>query len=126
MSEAGSNPITGRKGLDHTDKAKIIPHLEYLEKEYQFFEAYRREVDWHLYQTQRAKRLEVERWVECLINATLDISKIFFAVKGEDVPETSREILFKIGSEIYKQRFFQIGARLYPPFFEHIRNQITS
>jgi uncharacterized protein YutE (UPF0331/DUF86 family) len=94
--------------LDQTDKAKIIPHLEYLE-----------------------------------------------AVRGEEVPETSREILFKIGAEIYRtekeaeefselakirntlahryldikwndiKRFYQIGARLYPPFIEYIRNQIN-
>jgi len=140
--------------LDQTDKAKLIPHLEYLEREYQFFDAYRSEVDWQVYQTQRAKRLEIERWVECLINATLDISKIFFVVRGEEVPETSREILFKIGAEICRtekeaeefselakirntlahryldikwndiKRFFQIGAHLYPLFIKRIRKQI--
>ncbi len=140
--------------MDKTDRAKFIPHLSYLEKEYQFFEAYRQDIDWLTYQSQRAKRLEVERWIECLINATLDICKILLTIRGEEVLETSREILFKIGSEVYKteeeaeefselakirntlahryldikwndiKRFFHIGDRLYPAFIEYMKKQI--
>lgn len=58
-------------------------------------------MDWKVYQTQRSKRLEIERWVESLINATMDISKILLAVGNEEVPETSREILFKVGSLVF-------------------------
>jgi len=83
--------------LRRADKSKIVSSLDYLEKELPFLSGYKKEVDWKVYQTQRSKRLEIERWVESLINATMDISKILLAVGNEEVPETSREILFKVG-----------------------------
>ncbi len=140
--------------MNQTDKAKLIPHIQYIEKELQFLEIYEREIDWKVYQLQREKRLEVERWVECIINAVLDISKMLFTIKREDVPETSRELLFKIGSYIFKKeeeagnfselakirntlahryldirwndikQFFQIAAKLLPAFSDHIKSLI--
>ena len=83
------------------DKAKLVPHLDYLEKEIQFLSNYEKEVDWKVYQSVREKRLEIERWVESLINATLDLSKMILTLKGKEVPETSRELLFKMASLIF-------------------------
>ena len=37
------------------------------------------------------------------INAVLDTSKILFTIDRQDVPETSRELLFKIGVNIFKR-----------------------
>ena len=65
------------------DKSKLIPYVDYLEKELQFLSGYEREVDWKVYESQRSKRLEVERWVESFINATLDISKILLSATGK-------------------------------------------
>ncbi len=48
------------------DKAKLLPNLDYLEKELQFLSKYKEEVDWKVYQSVREKRLEIERWVESL------------------------------------------------------------
>jgi uncharacterized protein YutE (UPF0331/DUF86 family) len=140
--------------LHQGDKSKLIPYVDYLEKELQFLSGYEREVDWKVYESQRSKRLEVERWVENLINATLDISKILLSAMGKEIPETSREVLFRIGSYIYDQeeetetfselakirntlahryldlkwgdikRFFQIAPRLYPPFLNYIKREI--
>jgi uncharacterized protein YutE (UPF0331/DUF86 family) len=87
--------------LRRVDKSKIISSLDYLEKELPFLSGYKKEVDWKVYQTQRSKRLEIERWVGSLINATMDISKILLAVGNEEVPETSREILFKVASLVF-------------------------
>lgn len=138
------------------DKSKLILHIDYLEKELQFLPHYKKDIDWKVYQSVREKRLEVERWVECLINATLDISKMLLTLCGGDVPETSREILFKIASLIYKEEdkaeifsrlakirntlahryldmrwqdikmFLQIAFEIYPPFLEYVRKEIKS
>ncbi|MFH1563830.1 MAG: HepT-like ribonuclease domain-containing protein [Nitrospirota bacterium] len=136
------------------DKSKIIPHIDYLEKELQFLQGYKREIDWRTYQSVREKRLEIERWVECIINATLDISKMFLTISAEEVPETSREILYKMASFIYEEedksltfselakirntlahryldirwedikRFLQMAPELYPPFLKHINQEL--
>lgn len=88
--------------MHQADKAKLIPHIDYVEKELSFLPEYEREIDWKVYHSLRSKRLEIERWIECLINAALDISKMFLTIAGETVPDTSREILFQIGSRIYR------------------------
>ena len=46
-----------REGLRRADRTKLIPHVDYLEKELPFFSEYEKEVDWKVYQSQRAKRL---------------------------------------------------------------------
>ena len=89
--------------MDPTDESKFIPHIDYLERELLFRSQYEKEIDWRVYQSQRSKRLEIERWVESLINATLDISKMFLSIMGEEVPETSREVLFRVGGRIYEK-----------------------
>jgi len=140
--------------LRQADRSKLIPHIDYLEKELSFLSEYEREIDWKVYQSQRGKRLEIERWVECLINATLDISKMLLTIREEEIPETSREALFQIGSHIYNRekeaetfselakirntlahryldirwedikRFFQIVPKLYPAFLDYINKEI--
>lgn len=89
---------TRREELNRTDRSKLIPHIEYLQKELPFFSEYEKEVDWKVYQSQRAKRLEIERWVESIINASLDISKMILTIMEEEIPETSREVLFQIAN----------------------------
>jgi hypothetical protein len=63
--------------------------MDYLEKELQVLSEYEKEIDWKVYQLQRSKRLEIERWVESIINATLNISKMPLTIMGEEIAETS-------------------------------------
>ena len=136
------------------DKSKVIPYVEYLEKELKFLPEYEREFSWKVYESQRSKRLEIERWVESLINATLDISKMVLTIGRKEIPETSREVLFRLGSYVYSKedeaetfselarirntlahryldmkwgdikRFIQIAPQLYPPFLNFIKKEI--
>ena len=140
--------------MHQTDRVKLIPYVDYLEKELPFSSEYEKKMDWRIYELERSRRLEVERWVESLINATLDISKMLLAITGEEVPETSREVLFKMGTRIYDteeeaeafselvkikntlahryldlrwndiKRFLQIVPELYPGFLEFVKKKI--
>lgn len=135
-------------------RSKLIPHIDYIEKEIEFHSIYEKEIDWKVYQLQRSKRMEVERWVENLINATLDVSKIFLTIKGEAIPETSREVLFQMGSRVFNteeqaetfselakirytlahryldlrwndiKRFLEIAPKFYPAFLNFIKSEI--
>lgn len=56
--------------------------------------------DFHLYQSltwedykDRRKRREVERWIENIINSSIDIAKVLLSIKGLEIPQTYREIL---------------------------------
>lgn len=48
------------------------------------------------YQRDRAKKREVERWVENLMNATIDISKALLASEHKDIPETYKKIVLHL------------------------------
>ena len=136
------------------DKAKLVPNLDYLEKELQFLSKYKEDVDWKVYQSVREKRLEIERWVESLINVTLDLSKMLLTLKGKEVPETSRELLFKMAALIFDKeadaekfsemakirntlahryldmrwedikRFILIAQKLYPDFIIYLKEEV--
>ncbi|MGQ9696274.1 MAG: HepT-like ribonuclease domain-containing protein [Thermodesulfobacteriota bacterium] len=138
------------------EKVRIITTLDYMEKELGFLSEYEKDVDWKAYQTNRSKRLEIERWVENLINSTLDLSKILLIMNREEILETSREILLKIGARIYQKeeealsfsefakirntlahryldikwndikRFMQLAPKLYPPFLNYIKRHLES
>jgi len=140
--------------LQRADKTKLIPHIEYVERELSFLPLYQKEVDWKVYQGERSKRLEIERWVECIINATLDICKMLVTIRGEELPETSREILFQVAARIYDKeedgeafsefakirntlahryldmkwqdikRFLQIAPILYPSFLQYLKKEL--
>ncbi|MCL5276206.1 MAG: DUF86 domain-containing protein [Deltaproteobacteria bacterium] len=140
--------------MKQSDKAKIVPNIEYIEREMVYLPVYEREIDWKAYQFQRTKRLEIERWIECIINATLDTSKMLLTVKGKELPETSREVLFRIASYVYKgerdaetfselakirntlahryldirwqdiKRFLQIAPHLYSPFLKYVKKEL--
>lgn len=50
--------IIRREELRQADRSKLIPHIDYLEKELLFLSEYEREIDWKVYQSQRGKRLD--------------------------------------------------------------------
>lgn len=50
------------------------------------------------YEKDRAKRREIERWIENLVNAAIDIAKTLLASQKRPIPSTYREILRSISS----------------------------
>ena len=73
---------------DHED---LTRRLDFLLDEVADFHLYQ-SVTWEDYKNRR-KRREVERWIENIINASIDIAKVLLSVKGLEIPQTYREIL---------------------------------
>lgn len=73
-------------------KEKLIKHINFLEDEvrdYPFFKNLTREE----YITERDKRRNVERWIENIVNSSIDIAKFIIVNEGISLPETYREIV---------------------------------
>ena len=51
-----------------------------------------------MYINNSAFRRNVERWIENLVNASIDIAKILISSNKEAVPQTYREIVLRLGS----------------------------
>lgn len=76
-------------------KERLIKHLNFLEeeiKDYPLFES----LTWEVYKTERSKRRDVERWIENLVNSSIDISKIVLAAEAITLSETYREMVFSL------------------------------
>jgi uncharacterized protein YutE (UPF0331/DUF86 family) len=76
-------------GLKKEFKTRLIKHLNFLEeelKDYSQFKTLIREQ----YIRDRDKRRNVERWIENIINSTVDISKVVLTAERISIPDTYR------------------------------------
>lgn len=72
-------------------KFRLIKHITFLEnelKDYKTFEF----LSWKEYNEERSKRRNVERWIENIINSSVDIAKIILASEGLPLADTYREM----------------------------------
>jgi len=79
------------------DRERLIKHLDFLREELQDFQKFRG-FERKIYLDDRDARRNVERWVENLVNCSIDIGKIILATEKKAIPETYREVLFNLGS----------------------------
>lgn len=78
--------------LTEADREEIARRLIYLKDEMADSRLYRG-TTWDMYQTDRRKRRELERWVENIVNCIIDISKVIIGSCDVPVPETYRDTL---------------------------------
>ena len=71
---------------------RLIKHINFLEDELKDYE-YFRHLTKEEYFKERSKRRDVERWVENIINSSIDISKIILTNEGISLPDSYRDIV---------------------------------
>jgi len=80
------------RSLTEIDKDRLIRILDFLNSELADYGEFN-EIDRRLYLTESATRRNVERWIENIVNSSIDIAKILLASAGRRIPQTYREIL---------------------------------
>lgn len=105
--------------LSEEDKANLAEHLIFLENELKDTPKFK-QLTWKEYMENSDARRNVERWVENLIMATLDIAKIILASEKKELPQTYRETIKVFGSLYINESF---GERLSE--FAELRNIIA-
>ncbi|RKY58178.1 MAG: hypothetical protein DRP95_06220 [Candidatus Latescibacterota bacterium] len=78
-------------------KARLVRHVRFLEQELGDFPSFR-DLTWESYRSDSRERRNVERWIENLVNSSIDISKLILKAEGMDLPETYREIVSSLSS----------------------------
>jgi len=73
-------------------KVRLIKHITFLENELEDFEAFK-SLSWEEYQRERSKRRDVERWIENIVNSSIDISKIILVSEKVSLADTYRELV---------------------------------
>jgi uncharacterized protein YutE (UPF0331/DUF86 family) len=71
---------------------RLIKHLTFLENELKDYETFET-LSWKEYNGDRGKRRNVERWIENIINSSIDIAKLILTSKGLSLPDTYKDIV---------------------------------
>ncbi|MCP5515226.1 MAG: DUF86 domain-containing protein [Spirochaetales bacterium] len=83
------------RSLSPADKSRLIRFVDFLETEledsHRFMNLTRKN-----YLEDSSMRRNVERWIENLVNGSIDIAKILIASSRQSVPQTYREILLRL------------------------------
>ena len=86
--------------LNVEEKNQLKQHTSFLETETSDFALFFK-VDWKKYNSDRNTRRNLERWVENIVNCSIDIAKVLIISEGLTMPPTYREILRSLGATHY-------------------------
>jgi len=75
--------------IDEIRLRKLIDFMETEMQEYSYFKT----IDPQIYASDSAFRRNIERWVEIIVNASIDIAKILLGSEKKRIPQTYREVL---------------------------------
>jgi uncharacterized protein YutE (UPF0331/DUF86 family) len=78
--------------LEREIELRLIKHISFLESELQDFAGFQ-SLAWEEFSKERSKRRNVERWIENIINSSIDISKIILVAENIPLSETYRELV---------------------------------
>jgi len=83
--------------LRSEERERLIRYLSFLTDELADFQKFST-VSWKAYQADRDLRRNLERWIENIVNCSVDIAKVILVVENRGIPATYREALRELGS----------------------------
>ncbi len=91
------NKIFSRsESLIPEDKIRLLQRINFLKTEFQDIEFFSG-LNYEEYLQDKNKRRNMERWVENIINCTIDIAKIVLASEKKEMPKTYEQALLNFG-----------------------------
>lgn len=79
------------------DRERLIRYIDFMEQELSDLPGFSK-VNWRIYNDDRDMRRNLERWIENIVNCSIDIAKVILASKERRIPATYKEILNELGS----------------------------
>lgn len=81
--------------LKNDTKIRLVKHINFLENEIDDYHKFN-PLSWNKYSEERNERRNVERWIENIVNSSVDIAKIILAFEKKAIPDTYREMLISL------------------------------
>ena len=78
-------------------KQRLLKHLEFLDEEIKFYPKFL-QMTRSQYFEDRDLRRNVERWIENIVNSSIDISKILLSIENINLPDTYKEIVLFVSN----------------------------
>lgn len=82
------------------DRERLIRYVDFMESELSDFPKFSK-IDWKTYSEDRDLRRNLERWIENLVNCSIDIAKVILVAEDKRIPSTYKEILKDLGATQY-------------------------
>lgn len=73
-------------------KFRLIKHLNFLENEFKDYETFIT-LTWEEFNKKNSKRRDVERWIENIINSSIDIAKLIIIAEGLPLADTYKDMI---------------------------------
>jgi len=89
--------------INNTQRTSIVKRIDFVETELKDLDDYKN-LDFENYSQNRKTRRDVERLVENIANASIDIGKIILAGEDVELPETYKDIFIKLLSDLVRLR----------------------
>jgi uncharacterized protein YutE (UPF0331/DUF86 family) len=84
--------------LKKETQARLIKHIAFLENELGDWHSFKT-LSWEEYHRDRSKRRNVERWIENIINSSIDLAKVILVSENLTLPDTYKEIVGSLSLE---------------------------
>lgn len=81
--------------LSNEQKESIIKRITFIVEELKDLSEYK-DIDWQTYNEDRKRRKELERTIENIVNATIDVAKLLLAGEEIVIPDTYLQIFLKL------------------------------
>lgn len=93
------------------DRDRLIRYVDFMESELSDFPRFSK-VDWKNYAEDRDLRRNLERWIENLVNCSIDIAKVILIADDRRIPTTYKEILKELGvTQYFDEEFGEAISR---------------
>lgn len=87
------------------ERERLIRFVDFMESELADFGKFS-SVDWKSYSSDRDLRRNLERWIENLVNCSIDMAKVILVAEGKAIPSTYREVLRGLGTtSLFDEKF---------------------
>ena len=79
------------------DRERLIKYVDFMKYEFADFSKFSK-VDWKTYSDDKDTRRNLERWIENMVNCSIDIAKVILAIDGKRIPTSYKGVLKEIGT----------------------------
>ncbi|MBI5417686.1 DUF86 domain-containing protein [Candidatus Poribacteria bacterium] len=78
-------------------KQRLLKHIDFMEVELRDYPKFEH-LTWDNYSTDIDRRRNVERWIENIINSSIDISKVILTLENISLPDNYKDIVLLIST----------------------------
>lgn len=79
------------------DRERLIRYVDFMESELSDFSKFSK-IDWKTYNKDRDTRRNLERWIENIVNCSIDIAKVILALEHMGIPTSYKGMLKELGA----------------------------